>query len=69
MSLDPRASSLPGLLPRESAGSPPAGRSADRLWPRALAWALALGALLATFALYQRPGFMLDMADRLWSCF
>lgn len=36
---------------------------------RALAWVAVAGALLATFALYQRPGFMVDMADRLWSCF
>lgn len=36
---------------------------------RTLAWAAAIAALLATFALYQRPDFMIDMADRLWSCF
>ncbi|WP_277345043.1 MULTISPECIES: hypothetical protein [Hydrogenophaga] len=36
---------------------------------RALAWAAAIGLLLATFTLYQRPGFLVDMADRLWSCF
>ena len=39
------------------------------LWQRSLAWATALAALLATFALYQRPDFLMDMADRLWSCF
>jgi len=26
-------------------------------------------ALLGTLALYQRPGFMLNLADQLWSCF
>jgi len=36
---------------------------------RALVWAAVVGVLLATFALYQRPGFLVDMADRLWSCF
>jgi hypothetical protein len=39
------------------------------MWQRALAWSAAIAALLATFALYQRPDFMIDMADRLWSCF
>ena len=39
------------------------------LWQRTLAWAAAIAALLVTFALYQRPDFMIDMADRLWSCF
>jgi len=39
------------------------------LWQRSLAWAAALALLLATFALYQRPDFLVDMADRLWSCF
>lgn len=36
---------------------------------RCLLWAVAIAALLATFALYQRPSFLLDVADRLWSCF
>jgi hypothetical protein len=26
-------------------------------------------ALLGTLALYQQPGFMLNLADQLWSCF
>jgi len=34
-----------------------------------LAWALALLALLAVFALYTRPDFLLTLADQLWSCF
>jgi hypothetical protein len=26
-------------------------------------------ALLGTLALYQRPGFLVNLADQLWSCF
>lgn len=36
---------------------------------RCLAWAAVCAVLLATFALYQRPSFVLDVADRVWSCF
>lgn len=38
-------------------------------WQRALVWAAAIAALLGTFALYQRPSFLIDLADRVWSCF
>ena len=34
-----------------------------------LAWALALVVLLAVFALYTRPDFLLTLADQLWACF
>ncbi len=34
-----------------------------------LAWALALAVLLAVFALYTRPDFLLTLADQLWACF
>ncbi len=34
-----------------------------------LAWSLALAALLAVFALYTRPDFLLTLADQLWACF
>lgn len=34
-----------------------------------LAAAAALLALLAVFALYLRPEFMLTLADQLWACF
>ena len=34
-----------------------------------LAWGAALLALLAVFALYTRPEFLLTLADQLWSCF
>ncbi|HSX94951.1 MAG TPA: hypothetical protein VLG41_18660 [Hydrogenophaga sp.] len=36
---------------------------------RATLWAAATAALLATFALYQRPDFLVNLADRVWSCF
>ena len=36
---------------------------------RVLAWSAALAALLATFALYHRPDFLVSLADQLWSCF
>lgn len=32
-------------------------------------WLLAGLALLAVFALYTRPDFLLTVADQLWSCF
>ena len=34
-----------------------------------LAWGAALLVLLAVFALYTRPDFLLTLADQLWSCF
>ncbi|WP_268894752.1 hypothetical protein [Hydrogenophaga sp. BPS33] len=34
-----------------------------------LAWAAVMAALLATFALYHRPDFLVSLADQLWSCF
>lgn len=38
-------------------------------WLRALIWAVVLAALLAVFALYTRPEFMLTLADQVWTCF
>lgn len=38
-------------------------------WWRGLAWAAALALLLGIFSFYTHPDFMLDMADKLWSCF
>lgn len=38
-------------------------------WRRTLAWALALLVLLAVFALYAQPGFLIMLADQLWACF
>lgn len=35
----------------------------------ALAWAAALALLLAVFALYTRPDFLVTLADQLWACF
>jgi hypothetical protein len=34
-----------------------------------LAWALALVVLLAVFALYTRPEFLVTLADQIWACF
>lgn len=36
---------------------------------RAATWAGVLAVLMATFALYLRPSFLIDIADRVWSCF
>lgn len=36
---------------------------------RVLAYAGALGVLLAIFATYTRPEFLVTLADQLWSCF
>ncbi len=40
-----------------------------KLSQQLLAWALALVVLLAVFALYTRPDFLLTLADQLWACF
>ncbi len=40
-----------------------------KTWQRATAWALALGVLLLVFGLYTRADFLVDLADKLWSCF
>ncbi len=32
-------------------------------------WLLAIVVLLAVFALYTRPDFLLTVADQVWSCF
>ena len=34
-----------------------------------LAYAGAVAALLAVFALYTRPEIMVTLADQIWSCF
>lgn len=36
---------------------------------RALIWTLVGLALLGTLALYDRPDFLVNLADQLWSCF
>ena len=36
---------------------------------RVLGWSAAALALLATFALYSRPAFLVSLADQIWSCF
>ena len=69
MNMDPHAPPLCGSLPPGGAEPPSGGRAAARLWQRGLVWTAELAGLLATFALYQRPDFLVDLADRLWSCF
>ena len=46
----------------------PATPAAARWW-RCLVWAALIGVSLAVFAWYQTPGWMVHLADRLWSCF
>jgi uncharacterized RDD family membrane protein YckC len=42
---------------------------AHRLWPRLASGLVMLLVLLAVFALYTRPDFLVHMADQLWACF
>ncbi|HMN93204.1 MAG TPA: hypothetical protein PKC60_08230 [Hydrogenophaga sp.] len=39
------------------------------VWTRGLAWFAVALVLLATLALYQRPDFLIQLADQVWSCF
>jgi hypothetical protein len=39
------------------------------LLTRTLVWTGVALALLATLALYNRPDFLVNLADQLWSCF
>jgi hypothetical protein len=46
--------------------------SADVSLPSRLRWGLGAAAVMATlgvFALYQRPEFLINLADQLWACF
>ena len=36
---------------------------------KALGWSGVALALLGTLALYNRPDFLVNLADQLWSCF
>jgi len=52
--------------------NPPAPLKADAALPRWLRWSLgavAVTATLGVFALYQRPSFLISLADQLWACF
>ena len=69
MNMGPHAPPLRGSLPPAGTEPPSGGRAAARLFRRALAWAAALAVLLGTFALYTRPSFLVDIADRVWACF
>ena len=43
--------------------------SAAAPWRRVLAWGAALLALGLTFMAYLQPELVVDLANRLWSCF
>ncbi|MDA8519855.1 hypothetical protein [Acidovorax sp. NCPPB 4044] len=48
----------------------PDRRARPAPWGRRLAWGAAAAAVLAAaFALYGEPGFVVMMADQVWSCF
>ncbi len=36
---------------------------------KSLAWSATLAVLLAVFALYTRPDFLVTLADQIWACF
>ncbi|MDP2016786.1 hypothetical protein [Hydrogenophaga sp.] len=36
---------------------------------RALVWTGVIAVLLGTLTLYNQPGFLVNLADQLWSCF
>lgn len=36
---------------------------------KALVWAAVLLALAGAWSLYNRPDFLVNLADQLWSCF
>jgi hypothetical protein len=36
---------------------------------KTLVWSVVALALLGTLTLYQRPDFLVNLADQLWSCF
>ena len=40
-----------------------------RLGPKILLYSAAIGVLLAVFALYTRPDFLLTLANQVWACF
>ncbi|MCL5741295.1 MAG: hypothetical protein M1430_10765 [Betaproteobacteria bacterium] len=46
----------------------PTPRLASR-FARLLGWVAALLILLAVFAMYTVPGFMVMLADQMWACF
>jgi hypothetical protein len=40
-----------------------------RHWRKPLSHAAAVVVLLAVFALYTRPDFLVTLADQIWGCF
>lgn len=52
-----------------SLSSPAPAASSAALWRRGLLWLAVLLILLAVFALYTQPDFMVMLADQVWACF
>jgi uncharacterized protein (DUF983 family) len=48
--------------------SPPTSRPLP-LWQRVLVWVAITLVLMAVFALYLLPEFMVTLADQVWACF
>lgn len=44
-------------------------RRGHRLWPQVLWYGVALLALALVFMAYLQPDLMVDLANRVWSCF
>lgn len=40
-----------------------------RRWPALLVWAVVVGALLLVAQAYLSPHLVVDLANRVWSCF
>lgn len=57
----------PTAPPPDTATDSPGGGQAH--WRRASVWLVVVLTLLAVFALYRRPDFLLTLADQVWSCF
>ncbi len=41
----------------------------SRWWVRALAWVAAAAVLALAFSAYLQPGMVVELGNRLWSCF
>ncbi|MEW5677705.1 hypothetical protein [Comamonas kerstersii] len=52
-----------------STTSPPSSMPRLPAWLRGVIWVVVCLALLAVFAMYLQPDFMLTLADQVWACF
>lgn len=55
-------------MPAASEQTPHRTPARPLVW-RVLAWAAAILACLAVFAMYTMPEFMVMLADQVWNCF